>query len=197
MRRCRPRPRVPWLCEPTSSSSKGRRRRAGAGLVRSEPDGDLFAVDGVVLRKRGERHQAAMLRIEPALPVRAVHVADVGGAAVRLHPEQFLKINRLALGFASWWRPSAPAASSASRVPGPGSVRASVRFRSHPLTITQNSASSRSPQGARSAACRCRSATAARRRPKPPPGRTIGRRRPSGFRRSGRSADRRRAARAG
>jgi hypothetical protein len=29
----------------------------------------------------------------------ALHVADIGRAAVRLHPEQFLEIDRLALGF--------------------------------------------------------------------------------------------------
>jgi hypothetical protein len=41
---------------------------------------------------------AAVLDGEPSRPVFARHVADVGGAAIRLHPKQFLEVDRLALG---------------------------------------------------------------------------------------------------
>lgn len=77
-------------------------------LVGSEPDGHLLAIDGVVLGERGERHQAAALRIEPALPVRALatgrwscrHRALSSAAAG----------SRLACPLlpASWWRPQNP-----------------------------------------------------------------------------------------
>jgi hypothetical protein len=43
--------------------------------------------------------------------VLALHVRNVGRAAVRFHPQQFFEVDRLALRFqrrASWWRPSAP-----------------------------------------------------------------------------------------
>ena len=68
--------------------------------------------------KRVERHHAAVLGAQPSRPVLALHVADVGRAAVRLHPEQFLEIDRLALGLAasrraSWSPPSARAATTA------------------------------------------------------------------------------------
>ena len=50
---------------------------------------------------------------EPSRPMFALHVADVGRAAVRLHPQQFLEVDRLAFGLqvsrlASLWHPSAP-----------------------------------------------------------------------------------------
>ena len=40
---------------------------------------------------------AAVLDGEPSCPVFARHVADVGRAAIRLHPEQFLEVDRLTL----------------------------------------------------------------------------------------------------
>ena len=66
--------------------------------MQSEPDRHFFAVDSVVLGKRRERHQAAMRRSEPSLPVNAADIPDVRRAAVRLHPEQFLEVDGLALG---------------------------------------------------------------------------------------------------
>jgi hypothetical protein len=45
-----------------------------------------------------ERHYAAVLDAEPSRPVFALHIADVGRPAVRLHPEQFLEVDRIALG---------------------------------------------------------------------------------------------------
>jgi hypothetical protein len=44
-----------------------------------------------------ERHQAAVLGTEPAFPMRARHVADIGGSGIRLHPEQILEVDCLAL----------------------------------------------------------------------------------------------------
>jgi hypothetical protein len=35
----------------------------------------------------------------PTRPVFALHVSDIGRAAVRLHPEQFLEVDRLPIGF--------------------------------------------------------------------------------------------------
>jgi hypothetical protein len=50
------------------------------------------------LAERVERHHAAVLDAEPPGPVFARHVPDVGGSAVRLHLQQFLEVDRLALG---------------------------------------------------------------------------------------------------
>jgi hypothetical protein len=68
-----------------------------AGLVEREPD--VAALGLVELAERVEGHHAAVLRTQPSRPVFARHVADVGGAGVRLHPEQLLEVDRLALGF--------------------------------------------------------------------------------------------------
>jgi hypothetical protein len=40
---------------------------------------------------------SAVLGAEPPRPMFAFHAADVGRAAVQLHPEQFFEIDRLAL----------------------------------------------------------------------------------------------------
>jgi len=52
----------------------------------------------VELTEGVERHHAAVFGSEPSRPVLARHVADVGGSAIGLHPQQFLEINGLALG---------------------------------------------------------------------------------------------------
>ena len=65
-------------------------------LVEGEPD--VAAGVAVELAEARERHDAAVLRPEPALPVRRRGVADVGRAAVRLHPQQRREVDRLALG---------------------------------------------------------------------------------------------------
>jgi hypothetical protein len=62
-------------------------------LSHREPD--VPALGRVEFAQAVERHHAAVLRTQPARSVLAVHVADVGRAAVRLHPEQFLAIARL------------------------------------------------------------------------------------------------------
>jgi hypothetical protein len=68
----------------------------GARLVEREPD--VAAFDLVELAKRVKRHHATVLDAEPAGPVVALYIADVGRPAVRLHSEQFLEVDRLALG---------------------------------------------------------------------------------------------------
>jgi hypothetical protein len=73
-------------------------REQGPAFVGREPHRHLAPFDGVVLGERGERHQAAVLRAQPALPVGTVHVADVGGAGVGLQAQQLLEIDGLALG---------------------------------------------------------------------------------------------------
>jgi hypothetical protein len=67
-----------------------------AGLIDCEPD--VASLGLVEFVEAVERHHAAVLRIQPPRPVLALHVADVGRAAVRLHPEQLLEIDRLAPG---------------------------------------------------------------------------------------------------
>jgi len=89
----------PDTCPAGPETGESKQRTA---LIRSEPDRHLLAVDGVVFGERGERDQAAVLRRQLALPVRAVDVADVGGADVRLHPEQPLEIDWLALASSLW-----------------------------------------------------------------------------------------------
>src|SRR4051812_37322298 len=56
-----------------------------AGLVEREPD--VAALGLVEFAEAVERHDAAMLRTQPPRPVLAFDVADVGRAAVRLHPK--------------------------------------------------------------------------------------------------------------
>src|ERR1700704_48127 len=68
----------------------------GAGLIEREPD--VAAFDLVELAKRVKRHHATVLDAEPASPVLAFHIADVGRPAVRLYSKQFLEVDRLALG---------------------------------------------------------------------------------------------------
>ncbi len=68
----------------------------GTGLIEREPD--VAALGLVELAEGVERHHAAVFGSQPSRPVFALHVADVGRAAVRLHPQQFLEIDGLALG---------------------------------------------------------------------------------------------------
>ena len=68
----------------------------GTGLIEREPDIAAFGL--VELAERVERHHAAIFGPQPSRPVLALQIADVGRAAVRLHSEQFLEIDRLALG---------------------------------------------------------------------------------------------------
>src|SRR6185503_10870948 len=68
----------------------------GAGFIEREPDIAAFGL--VELAKRVKRHHATALDAEPAGPVLALYIADVGRAAVRLHSKQFREVDRLALG---------------------------------------------------------------------------------------------------
>lgn len=68
----------------------------GPGLVEREPD--VAALGLVELAERVERHHAAVFGSQPSRPVFALHVADVGRAAVRLQPQQLLEIHCLAFG---------------------------------------------------------------------------------------------------
>ncbi len=65
-------------------------------VIEREPD--IAAMGSVELAERGERHHAAMLDPEPALPMLAGDIADIGRPAIRLHPQQLLEIDDLALG---------------------------------------------------------------------------------------------------
>lgn len=64
-------------------------------LVECEPN--IAASVAVEFAEAGERHEAPVSDVEPALPVRAICRADVGRGDVRLHPEQRVETNRLAL----------------------------------------------------------------------------------------------------
>jgi hypothetical protein len=68
----------------------------GTGVIERKPN--VAALGLVELAERRERHYAAVLSAEPAHPVLALHVADVGCASIGFHPEQFLKVDGLALG---------------------------------------------------------------------------------------------------
>ncbi len=68
----------------------------GTALMKREPD--IAALGLVELAERVERYHAAVFDAEPTSPVLARHVTDVGRAAVRIHPQQFLEIHCLALG---------------------------------------------------------------------------------------------------
>jgi hypothetical protein len=65
--------------ERSGESGEGEQRPLVAGR---EPRRDLLAVNRVVFAEGRERHQAAIGGRQPALPMRARDVADVGGAAV-------------------------------------------------------------------------------------------------------------------
>src|SRR6185436_7286548 len=69
----------------------------GTGLVESEPDVAAFGV--VELAEGVERYDAAVLGTQPSRPMFAFYVADIGRPAIRLHPEQLLEVDGLALGF--------------------------------------------------------------------------------------------------
>ncbi len=72
--------------------------RARGHADRRGPSRHFLDVDCVVFGKRRERREAAVIWVEPSLPVRAGDVADVGSAAVGLYPQQLLEIDRRALG---------------------------------------------------------------------------------------------------
>src|ERR1700730_9559050 len=66
------------------------------GVVEREPD--VAALSFVELAEGVERHHATVLDAEPTRPMFALHVADVGRPAIRLHPEQLFELDGLALG---------------------------------------------------------------------------------------------------
>lgn len=73
---------------------------AGEGTSVIERKPDVAALRPVELAVGVERHDTAVLWSQPSCPVFALRVSDVGRAAVRLHPQQFLKVDRLGCGVA-------------------------------------------------------------------------------------------------
>jgi hypothetical protein len=69
----------------------------GTGLIEREPD--IAALGLVEFAEGVEWHHATVFGSQPSRPVFALHVADVGRATVRLHPQQFLEIDGFAFLF--------------------------------------------------------------------------------------------------
>lgn len=81
----------------------GARRKQEAGKYdRPRNPGDLARVTAPMRHQHEESDASTRTEqdcsAQLALPVRAADVADIGRAAGRLHPEQFLEVDRLALG---------------------------------------------------------------------------------------------------
>lgn len=67
------------------------------GLIKCKPN--VAALGFVKLAERIERHNAAMFDAEPSRSVFALDVTNVGRAAVGLHTQQLLEVDRFAFGF--------------------------------------------------------------------------------------------------
>jgi len=122
--------------------------------VKGEPD--VTAGGRVELGETGERHDATELRLEPAAPMGAFDIADIGGSAVRLLAQQIGELvgrERAALLGLDLRRPLSAASSSArstsrsSSVSGPGSR--STRTASSKYRCTSSSSVSGLSQGDR------------------------------------------------
>jgi len=68
----------------------------GTGLIEREPD--IAALGLVELAERVERYDAAVLDAEPPGLMFALHVANVGRAAVRLHSQKLLEVDSFPFG---------------------------------------------------------------------------------------------------